>query len=410
MIRTHGILLLALGSAVAAGCGKNDAPSHEAADTTPLSGRAGSAATGASMLPMSVTFTAAQIEHGGVRWGPAAMGTAAASVTVPGEVTPNEDRTARLGAPARGRVLSVSVRPGDEVSGGQVLVTLQSPDAGMAQSDVAKAEAERGARRAEAQYAASARARAERLLALKAIPRQDYERAITDDEHARSALAQADAEARRARTTADQLSAGGGASGEIVLRAPAAGVVLARTAMPGAVVEAGAPLIVITDPRSLWLTIAVPEPLAPLFRRGGRLRFTVSAYPHDTSVARVDAVGAGLEPDTRTLSVRAVIAASSRLKPQMLATVIVDGVGGAPAAFVPEESVQVIQGTPSVFLAHPDGKGGARFERRDVTVGTRAGGTVAVLRGLSAGDVVVTAGAFAVRAELQKATMPKMEM
>jgi hypothetical protein len=33
-----------------------------------------------------------------------------------------------------------------------------------------------------------------------------------------------------------------------------------------------------------------------------------------------------------------------------------------------------------------------------------------VLRGLAAGDVVVTAGAFAVKAELQKGSMSKMEM
>ena len=54
---------------------------------------------------------------------------------------------------------------------GQALVTMLSTDAGMAQSDVAKATAEVTSRRAQAQYAASAHARAERLLAIKAIPR-----------------------------------------------------------------------------------------------------------------------------------------------------------------------------------------------------------------------------------------------
>src|SRR5439155_27367164 len=151
-------------------------------------------------------------------------------------------------------------------------LTLLSPEAGMAQSDVAKAEAEVGSRKAEAEYAGSAGARAERLLALKAIPRQEYDRAITDDEHARASLAQAEAELRRARTTANQLSVGGGASGEIVLRASSAGVVLARSAVPGTVVEAGAPLVVVTDPASLWLTVNAPEPFAGLFHRGGRLR------------------------------------------------------------------------------------------------------------------------------------------
>jgi len=369
------------------------------------------AAKAGSMLARSVTLSAAQIQHGGVRWGAPTIGMAAGRAVVPGEVAPNEDRTARLGAPARGRVLAVAVRPGDRVSAGQLLVTLQSPDAEMAQSDAAKAEAELSARRAEAQYAASARARADRLLALKAIPRQDYDRAIADEERANAGLTQAEAELRRARATAQQLSTGGSANGGIALRAPSAGVVLARTAIPGTVVEAGAPLVIVSDPASLWLIVNAPEQLTALFYRGGALRFTVPAYPADTFSARVDAVGAALDPDTRTLSIRAIVAnTTGRLKPHMLANVFVEGVGSSAAAFLPEDAVQLLQGKPHVFLVKPDDTGGARFERREVVLGSRAGGRVAVLRGLSATDVVVTAGAFAVKAEFQKAAMPKMEM
>lgn len=375
-------------------------PDRDASDTAKMTG----------MLPPSVTLTAAQIDHGSVKWGAVAMETSSGSAVVPGEVTPNEDRTARLGAPARGRVISVPVRPGDRVARGQALVTMQSPDVGMAQSEISKAEAELASRRAEAQYANAARGRAERLLALKAIPRQDYERSVADDEHARASLAQAEAELRRARATGDQLSAGREANGEVVLRAPFAGVVLARTAVPGTVVDAGAPLIVVTDASSLWLSINAPETMAALFHRGGRLRFAVPAYPIDTFTARVDAVAAGLDPETRTLSVRAAIANSAKLKAQMLANVLVEGGGNVPAAFVPDDAVQLLQGKPNVFLARPDGKGGAQFERREVVLGSRAGGRVAVLRGLNAGDLVALSGAFAVKAAFQKATMPKMEM
>ena len=97
----------------------------------------------APALPTAIALTAAQIKHGDVHWAPATTATASGTATLPGEVAPNEDRTARFGAPARGRVLTVHVRPGDRVDVGQPLVTLLSPEAGMAQSDVAKAEAER---------------------------------------------------------------------------------------------------------------------------------------------------------------------------------------------------------------------------------------------------------------------------
>lgn len=365
-----------------------------------------------SAVPAEITLSPAQIKHGDVRWGPVTMGTAAGIASVPGELTVNEDRTARLGAPGRGRIIAVRVQPGDRVARGQVLVTMQSADAGMAQSDVSKASAEVTSRRAQAQYATSARGRAERLLTLKAIPRQEYERAIADDEQARAALVQAEAEERRARSTATLMGADvGSAAGEIVLRSPIAGVILARTAQPGAVVDAGAPLAIVTDPTSLWLQVKAPEQFSALFLRGGQLHFAVPAYATDDFTARVEAVGAGLDPETRTLAVRgAVVNTKGRLKPEMLATVLVEGGARSTVAFVPDDAVQLIDSKPTVFLAFPNANGSVRFVRREVALGSRANGRVAVIRGLAPGDVVVTAGAFGVKAELQKGSMPKMEM
>jgi membrane fusion protein, heavy metal efflux system len=410
---------------VAAACGRNEETAKDQAATKTDAGASAMADMPGMAVPAEgggkaddrvtvateVLLSAAQVQHGGVRWERLTLATTAAAAVVPGQVVPNEDRTARLGAPAGGRVVAVRVAPGDRVAPGAMLVTLQSPEAGMAQSDVAKADAEVASRRAQATYARAARERAERLLALKAIPRQDYERAIADDELASASLTQAEAELRRARSTAKQLGAGSSVTGEIAIRSPLAGVVLARTAVPGAVVEAGSPLVVVTDPSTLWLSINAPEKLASLFRVGGRLRFTVPAYPADTFSARVDAVGAGLDPETRTLTVRALVPnGAGRLKPEMLATVSVEGTQTVPAVVVPEDAVQLLDGKPVVFVARPDGKGGATFTTREVEVGARADGRVAVMRGLSAGDVVVTRGAFAVKAQLKKGSMPEMEM
>jgi multidrug efflux pump subunit AcrA (membrane-fusion protein) len=47
---------------------------------------------------------------------------------------------------------------------------------------------------------------------------------------------------------------------------------------------------------------------------------------------------------------------------------------------------------------------------RAVEVGTRSGNQVAITHGLQAGDLVVTGGAFAVRAQIEKGAMPEMEM
>lgn len=376
-----------------------------------MGGKADSGAASKGKLASEIRLTAEQIRHGGIVWRAVSASVGITSATVPGQIVPNEDRTARLGAPAGGRVIAVHVQPGDRVARGQALVSIQSPEAGQAQSDLAKAQADLASRRAEAAYAKSARDRGERLLGLKAIPRQEYERAVADDELARSAVAQAEAELTRTRTLTAQLGAAGSPSGEIVVRSSLAGVVLARTAVPGSVVEAGAPLAVVTDPLRLWLTIAAPETFAGAFRVGGTLRFTVRAFPNESFVARVDAVGAGLDPATRNLPVRATIDNRlGRLKPEMLASVTADAGRAIAGVSVPDESVQMLNGKSVVFIVHADSAGAARFTWREVAVASRTGGRASITSGLAAGDAVVTLGAFAVKAEFQKGTMPKMEM
>ncbi|MEO5798777.1 MAG: efflux RND transporter periplasmic adaptor subunit [Gemmatimonadales bacterium] len=402
--------------AILTGCGTKAPPTPKDSSMAGMpgmpmpGGTTGADSGGKPGLPTTVTFSKDQVDHGGVRWIPATVGQVAPRATVPGEILPDEDRAVRLGAPASGRIVAVSVRSGDQVSSGQVLVRLQSPEAGLAQAEGAKAAAEVTSRRAQAAYATSARDRAERLLALKSIPRQDYERAVADAEEASAGLAQAEAEQRRAAQVIAQLGVTS-VAGEMAIRSPIAGVVLSRMAVPGSVVEAGAPLVAVFDAGTLWLAIDAPEQLASLFHRDGVLRFAVPAFPSDTFTARVDAIGAGLEPATRTLSVRGRIAnRDGRLKPAMIATVTVEGARSAMAVVVPEAAVQVLDGKTYVFVASPDPQGGARFTRREVVVGSHERGSAAILSGISSGDVIVTEGAFAVKAEFLKGSMPKMEM
>lgn len=391
---------------------------RDGADSTGMAGMPGmSGAPGrngpgdsaqADTAKTDITLSAEQVRHGGIRWAEAEVGTAVSSTILPGQLAPNEDRTRRLGALAAGRVVEVRVQSGDRVSDGQALVTLQSPDVAMAQSEVAKAQAEISSRQAAATLARSGRERAERLLALKAIPRQDYDRAVAEDQQAAAALTQAEADLQRARATAEQLGAGS-TSGEMILRSPLAGVVLERLAVPGTVVEAGAPLVVVTNPATLWLRVNAPENLAGTFRRGGRLAFTVPAFPADTFMARVDGIAAGLDPATRTLAIRGVVTnAVGRLRPEMLASVIV-AAGARPTVLVPEEAVVMIGGRSVVFTVMPMGSS-TMFMRRDVQLGPRAGGKIAIMSGLTRGETVVTHGAFAIKAELAKGSMPAMVM
>ena len=356
-----------------------------------------------------IVFTANEVKHGGVRWEAVVQQSVTGSVELPGRLVVNEDRARQLGALAEGRIVAVHVSPGDRVSRGVRLVTMQSPAASMALADKAKADAELRARTAAAAYAGSARDRAERLLALKAIPRQEYERAIADNELARSAFTQAQSEVTRAASAIAQLGVEG-ASGELVLRAPIDGVVTARTVVPGAVVMVGMPIVTIADPEQLWLTLSVPELAASGVRVGTSLRFVAGATARDTFTAVVQSVSGAFDSNTRALPVRAIVKSSrGKLRPEMFAKVWLDQRGLRGVA-VADSAIQRIGDSSTVFLARPDGKGGATFSPRTVLVGASSNGIAVITRGLNVGDIVVVAGAFTVKSKMLRAGMPKMEM
>lgn len=369
-------------------------------------------ATENSRDPAAVVLSASAVQHGGVRWAAAELRAVAVTTEMPGQLVPNEDRTSRLGAPAEGRVTAVHVQPGDFVKQRAPLVTLQSAEASRARADYDKAIADLNARRAGAIYALSARARAERLLAAKAIAQQDLERARAEEELAKSELTRAEAEVARTRAALEQLGVDV-RSGAMVLRAPISGVVLSREAVPGAVVGAGTPLVSVSDPSTLWLDIAATDRAAAGLQAGARVRFVVPAFPADSFEARVFSVGGAFDPQTRALPVRALVPnARGRLRAQMFATVWLEGETGAGQhVTVPESAIMLLDQRPVVFIARPgaDATQPVRFERRAVQVGSTRSGLVPILSGIDAGDLVVTEGAFAVKAQFARAKSPAGE-
>ncbi len=354
----------------------------------------------------TVTFTSDEIQHGGVKWAAVESMTRAPSVEVPGQLVPDEDRTIRVSAPAEGRLLTVRVNVGDRIVRGQLLATLRSEAASSARADSTKAMADLHASQTAATYARLSRARFERLLELKAASRQDLERARTEDEVAQAAVTHAQAEVERATKELGHLNVD--ASGDSALRSSIAGVVLTREAVSGAVVAPGAPLFTVTDPGTLWLQIAATEAIASALRTGTRVTFSVPAFVGVPFEAKVQNVGGALDPDTRTLPVRAlVVNTDGRLRPEMFATVQVELGAARSGVAVPDAAVQLLDERPVVFVARPQsGAGGATFERRDVEIGAKQAGTTQIVRGLHAGDIVVTDGAFAVKSQFSRSKLP----
>src|SRR5207237_5955126 len=130
-------------------------------------------------------------------------------------------------------------------------------------------------------------------------------------------------------------------------------------------------------------------------RVGASLRFIVPAFPNDTFTARVQSVSASFDAATRSLPVRGIVSNAGnrgKLRPEMFAKVWVVGGARQPAVVVADSAVQRVEGKSVVFVAHPDGKGGARFEKRSVQIGASAGGSSTIIAGLRAGGATGVGG------------------
>ena len=387
MKRTVLVALMGL-----AACGRGTPPEETTA--APPSG-----------TPTEITLTADQIAHGGVRWSPAVATPLADFVELTGRLLVDEDHTARLSPSVKGRVTAVRANVGDAVTRGQTLVILQSEEASARRTELAKATAELTERQATLNYARAARERAERLLALKAGSVQDVERARAEEATAQSGVSQAQSAVEHARVALTVLEVDP-ATGQVQLASPIAGVVVARDAIVGAVIDAGAPALTVTDPSWLWLEFEAPDQVARLLTPGQRVHFDVSALSGG-SEARILRVNGALDPGTRLVTIRAAVAnGSKKLRPEMFATVRADTAAPHPAVSVPHDAVQLLDERPVVFIAEPNAQGGAKFIRRDVQTGTTANGHTHIISGVNAGDVVVTDGAFAVKSQFSRSKMP----
>jgi len=307
-----------------------------------------------------------------------------------GKVTFYDLLVTHVVSPVTGRVIRIEVQPGQRVAAGEVLALLDSPDVGNAWADLLKAEA-------DAAVAQRDLVRREELIAVGASSQKDLEAA-------RAEAQRAEAELDRARRKARLLGATNGARrGEtFALRAPIAGEIVRRNINPGTEVQgeySGGP------PAALF-TVGALDPivvLADVFevdlarvKVGGSLSLTVPTYPGRVFEGKIDWVSDQLDPTTRTAQVRCLIPNPDRaLKPEMYATVSIR-VPGRPALSVPRTAVLRL-GTQEVAFVEdhraPDGR--RVFERRPVEIDQDRGGEfLPVIRGLHAGDRVVSRGSI----------------
>ncbi|MDP3744861.1 MAG: efflux RND transporter periplasmic adaptor subunit [Methylotenera sp.] len=198
-----------------------------------------------------------------------------------------------------------------------------------------------------------------------------------------------------------RLKKNGKATRTLTMYSPANGVVLEKTAVQGMRFMPGEPLFKIADLSTVWLLADVFEQDIALVHVGQTVNITVNAYPGKELKGKIAYIYPTVTPETRTAKLRVVLAnPDGILKPDMYASIQlmsgpISGHDGASVLAVPDSAV-IDSGTRQVVLVQ---LAEGLFEPREVKLGMRSDGYVAVAEGLSEGENVVVRANFLIDAE-----------
>jgi RND family efflux transporter MFP subunit len=183
----------------------------------------------------------------------------------------------------------------------------------------------------------------------------------------------------------------------ITLYAPASGFVTERKAFPNQKVTPDSDLYTITDLSRIWIVADVFESDITSIKVGDAAYVQFPSGNTPSLGAKVTYIQPQVDPMTRTLKVRLDAPNPGlRMKPDMYVTVEF-GIAGAKELVVPADAVLDTGDRQTVFVD----LGNGYLEPRQVVGGERYGDRVAITRGLSAGERVVSSGTFLIDSESQ---------
>ncbi len=291
---------------------------------------------------------------------------------------------AALSLEVGGVVDQIDFQSGDDVQAGQVLLRLRADD------DTAKLAAlEASAALAQVNYDRD----------LRQFHAQAVSQAVVDTDNFNLKNARAQADQQRAVLA------------EKTLRAPFAGHLGIRAVDLGQYLNPGTTVVTLQALDPLFVDFSVPQQALNRVAVGQAVTAKVDTFPGQSFQGKIIAVSPSVDTDSRTVQMRASLPnPDHRLLPGMFATI--DIAAGAPMARItlPQTAITYNPYGSTVYLVeHADEAGGAapsasgtaqggaaqpRLVARQVFVATGAtrGDQVAVLSGVKAGDVVVSAG------------------
>jgi membrane fusion protein (multidrug efflux system) len=271
-----------------------------------------------------------------------------------------------------GVVETINFESGDTAAKGDVLIRLN------AEID----EAALRTRRAEAQLAEQEYKRLSDLLPKRAISQSQFDEAKANFDAARARVNEAEA----------QLS-------KKVIRAPFDGKLGLRMVDQGEYIATGTSIVEINMLNPIYADFTLSEKDLPLISNGYEVVATVAAVPDQIFKGRVSAINTSVNPQTRTVRVRATLDnADELLRPGMFATINTRQPEDRQVITVPRTAISYNTYGDYVYVVTENDDGQLVVDRRTVESGDVRDGQVAVTRGLETGEQVVSKGLLRLRA------------
>lgn len=177
-----------------------------------------------------------------------------------------------------------------------------------------------------------------------------------------------------------------------VIEAPFSGRVGLRRVSVGSLVQPGTVITTLDDTNPIRLDFTVPGLFVGTLEPGQTIVAHSAAYPQASFKGTVKSIATRVDPATRSVTVRALLANPARLiKPGMFLTVRLIR-KTAPALMIPEKAVVPVNEKQYVFVVK-DGKA----QKRAVRTGRRRPGEVEIVEGLHAGETIIVEGLQKIR-------------
>ena len=182
------------------------------------------------------------------------------------------------------------------------------------------------------------------------------------------------------------------------IRAPFDGRLGIKLVSLGQYLAAGTPVVTLQSLDPIQFDFSMPQQVLSQVKVGQDINVTIDAYGSQTFSGKITAINPLVDSQSRNLTIRASFSNSDhKLLPGMFGNVSV--VVGEPQNYIalPQTAVTINPYGNVVYIitdkgAGQDGKPQLVADQRFVTTGQARGDQIAVIKGVSAGDVVVTSG------------------